>query len=817
MNSIGWNGARPIGRRALLAGTACLAIAASPPAAAQDESGEAIIVTGTRAGDRTHLDTPVPVDVLEGESLQDSGAVAGELGQAIANLAPSFNFPRQSNSGTSDHIRAGQLRGLSPDQTLVLLNGRRRHVSSVVNTETKIGRGTAAVDLNTIPLSAIRRVEILRDGAGAQYGSDAIAGVINVILDDDPTGVKFSATYGLHATDLAPVDDFITDGETLRLTGSAGVPIGTEGGFVRIGGEYLDRNATNRAGFDQVPFFVPQTPANLALQGERNYAEGDPETEGVALWVNGAVPVGTLELYTFGTFSERDTEGAFFFQYPDSDNNVREIYPEGFLPRTTGDDLDYGLSGGVRGEIVGWSVDFGLTHGRNRFTYGAVNSLNASLGPQSPTEFRSGTFRFSQSIANLDLSREVPTEFTHAPLRISGGVEYRQERFSSEAGDPSSFIAGPLDRAAGAQGAPGLTPADEARERRSVYSVYGNLSANVTEKLFVDLAARWESYSDARDVLSAKASAIHALSSAVNLRASVSSNARAPALGQIGFSDRTINFGTDRTRVLTRTLPVADPIAIALGADRLEPETSFNLTAGATARLAPGLSLTVDAFRIKVEDRITLSDRLFGPAIAAFLQGQQGGAGIQSVRFFTNAIDTRTHGLDAVLAYRARAAGGDLGLTAAFSWFETDITRFTPTPEALAAIDPALRLVGVEEINTIEEAAPRSKLVLSAEWKRGPLELTTRLSRFGSAVRVFNFGGGFEPRQRYGAEISVDGQVEYAVTPNLTLLAGGVNILDNYPDLSNDEINFFGNLPYDILSPIGVNGRYLYGGVRVRL
>lgn len=804
--------------RVLLLSSAVLAFTA-PAVAAQPgaDDDEAIIVTGTRSTDRTRLDTPVPVDVLGADSLQDSGAMANELGQAIANLAPSFNFPRQSNSGTSDHIRAGQLRGLSPDQTLVLVNNRRRHVSAVVNTETKIGRGTAAVDLNTIPLSAVRRVEILRDGAGAQYGSDAIAGVINVILDGDPHGVNLSATYGFHPTRLDPVDDFVSDGETLTLAGSVGVPLDREGGFLRIGGEYTERNATNRAGFDQIPFFVPQTPANLTLRGRRNYAEGDPDTESVALWVNGALPLDAVELYTFGTLSERDTEGAFFFQYPDSASNVAEIYPQGFLPRTTGDDLDYAVTGGARGELGGWRFDFGATHGRNRFTYGAVNSLNASFGPQSPTEFRSGSFRFSQTTANLDLSRELPTGFTHSPVSLAVGVEYRHERFSSSAGEPASFEAGTFDLAAGAQGAPGLTPADEAQERRNVYSLYAALSASVTPKLFVDLAARLESYSDAGEELSAKASAIYALTDAVSLRASVSNNARAPSLGQIGFSDRTINFGTDRTRVLTRTLPVADPIARALGAVPLEPETSLNLTAGVTARLASGLSLTVDAFRIEVEERITLSDRLFGPALAAFVQSRPGGDNIESVRFFTNAIDTRTHGVDVVLAHRSRLAGGDLGLTAAFSWFETAITDFATTPDPLLKIDPTLRLVGVEEVNTIEEAAPNSKLVLTAQWQRGPLDLLARVSRFGSAVRVFNFGGGFEPRQRYGAEISVDAQVEYALRLNLTLLAGGVNLLDNYPDRSSDEINFFGNLPYDILSPIGVNGRYVYAGVRVQL
>jgi iron complex outermembrane receptor protein len=800
----------------LLLGTTAAPSFAQDAAPVPPEDEEAIIVTGTRAQDRTRLDTPVPIDVFSARDLASTGAVANELGQAIATLAPSVNFPRQSNSGTSDHIRAAQLRGLSPDQVLVLVNGRRRHVSAVVNTETKIGRGTAAVDLNTIPLGAVRRVEILRDGAGAQYGSDAIAGVINIILDDRPSGIDASVNYGAHVTHNDAVDDDVVDGETLTLNASAGVPLGGAGGFARFGLEYVNRNATNRAGFDQLPFFIPQTAPNLALRGVRNYSEGDPTTESITGWFNSGLPLGAVELYAFGTLSERKTEGSFFFRYPDSSSNVPELFPQGVLPRTTGDDLNYSIAAGLRSEFLGWKADAGVTHGRNRFIYGAENSLNASLGPASPTRFRSGTFIFSQSVANLDLGRPLDLGLG-SPLTLALGAEYRRERFASRAGEPASFLAGPFELDAGAQGAPGLTPQDEAHERRHVYGIYADLSGDLGPRLFVDLAARLESYSDAGEEVTAKASAIYKLTPSVALRGSVSNNARAPALGQIGFSDRTINFGTNRTRVLTRTLPVADPIAVALGAEPLRPETSFNITAGVTARIAPGLDLTIDAFRIDVDDRITLSDRLFGPAIANFVQMQPGGAGTESVRFFTNAVDTRTRGVDAVLTYNRQFGGGSLNLSAAFSYAETDIRSFAQTPSALTSVDPSLRLVGPEEINTIEEAAPRSKLVVSGRWKREALEVSGRVSRFGSAVRVFNFGGGFEPRQRYGAELSVDGQVELAVTSQVRAQIGVVNLFDNYPDRSDDAINFFGNLPYDILSPIGINGRYLHAGLRFEL
>jgi iron complex outermembrane receptor protein len=263
-------------------------------------------------------------------------------------------------------------------------------------------------------------------------------------------------------------------------------------------------------------------------------------------------------------------------------------------------------------------------------------------------------------------------------------------------------------------------------------------------------------------------------------------------------------------------LPVDNTIARALGAQALNPETSVNLSLGATARLSGNLSLTIDVFRIEIDDRVTLSDRFFGPALEAFVQAQPGGAGIQSVRFFTNAIDTETEGVDVVLSYTRPLLDGELELSAAYTYAATGIARFAPTPAALTALDPGFALIGVEEINTIEEAAPNSKLIFSAAWSNETWRLSGRLSRYDSTVRVFNFGGGFEPRQEYSEEYQLDAEAEYRLSAHASIAFGGANVLDEYPDLSSSDINFFGNLPYDILSPIGVNGRYLYGRIRIQ-
>lgn len=774
---------------------------------------ETIIVTGTRARIRSLADSPVPVDIFGASQLQATGAVGGELGAALAAVAPSFGFPRQSNSGTSDHVRAGQLRGLNPDQLLVLVNGKRRHSSAVVNSETKIGRGTAAVDFNTIPLSAVKRIEVLRDGAGAQYGSDAIAGVVNVILDDAPTGGHASITVGGHVTDVAPTDNQVSDGQTVQFDGSFGFT--HKRGFARVGIDAISREATNRAGFDQFPFFIDPTPANLARKGKINYSEGDPATLGVNLWFNSEARFGDVTLYGFTTLGGRNTEGSLFYRYPDGFDNVASIYPNGFKPISTGKNLDFSGTNGLRGTFGGWDIDASLTSGLNRFTYGAKNSLNASLGTASPTTFKSGRYEFGQTALNLDATRAFTLGQGGPDWTVSAGAEWRHERFKSRRGDAASYAAGPLNLAIGAQGSPGLTPEDEAKISRDVGSLYVGASANVTKALFIDLAARAENFSDFGTEVTGKGAFLLRATDGLSLRGSVSNSIRAPGLQQIGFSDTTLNFGNNRALVRTRTLPVASPIAQALGAKKLEAEKSINYALGGSFSSQSAFSLTVDVFQIEIKDRITLSDRFFGDAIEAFVASRPGGAGTASVRFFTNAADTRTKGVDIIARQILDALGGRMTLELGGTWAETQITRLQATPAQLRAFDPTFRLVGVEEVNTIESAAPKSKIVGSVTWKGDKLSLLGRASYFGEATRVFNFGGGFEPSQTYSAETQVDVEGTYAFNDSVSVSLGASNLFDGYPDLSSDDINYFGNLPYDILSPIGINGRYLYGRVKV--
>ena len=772
--------------------------AAATDGAATDTGGndiEQIIVTGTRARNRTVLDSTVPVDVLTAQDLQAAGSLGGELGQALQVLLPSLNFPRQSNSGGADHVRAAQLRGLSPDQVLVLVNGKRRHTSALVNDSSKIGRGTAPVDFNSIPLNAIKRIEVLRDGAGAQYGSDAIAGVINIVLYDGSEGGEVSASYGGYHTHEDPIDKTLTDGQNVYTGARAGTRIGDDGGFVNGGVEYKHRNPTNRAGFDDF-----DDPAGV----NRNYGMGDGKARDVNLWFNGALPVAIGEVYSFATYNHRDTTGVDFFRYGDE---APDVYPDGFLPETLGENQDLAATAGLRGHFSApWGYDFSVTHGRNRFESAIRHTLNESLGSDSPLRFDTGDYELRQTTANLDLTRDLQFG-THSFLLAFGG-EYRYENYRTGAGDEASY------EGTGAAGGSGLRPGDTVNLDRNVGAVYLDLSGDLAEHLFIDVATRYERYDDAGGKLTGKLSGRYEFAPQLALRAAVSNNFRAPSLAQAGFERTTSNFGDGGDLVDIRVLAVNDPIARALGAKDLDPETSRNFSLGITGQLGDHFDYSLDVFHIDVDDRITLSTRIGGDEMEQYIDDNFGVAGIHDVNFFTNAADTRTNGGELVLNYHDQLYGGRLDLGTSYTYNKTRVRGTERTPAQLLAIQPDLgddALVGVEERNTLTDASPRDRLIFSADWRNPKWGLLGRLTRQGKTTRVFDFGDGFHPTQTYGARWQLDAEVEYHITTQLAIAVGGNNLTDNYPERSNDDINYGHNLPYDVLSPIGANGAYYYG------
>ncbi len=785
--------------------------AVKPPATAATAEEE-VVVTGTRSKGRTVLSTPVPVDVISSADLARSGALGGEFGQALQNLVPSFNFPRQSNSGSADIVRPAQLRGLSPDQVLVLVNGKRRHTTSVITTEAKTGRGTAAVDFNSLPANAIKRIEVLRDGAGAQYGSDAIAGVINVILDDAPTGVEIAASYGAHHTEFDPTRQTLTDGRTWILQGKIGLPIGEAGGFVRLGIEYKERGETNRAGFDQVPFW--EDPANVPLVGgKRNYRPGDGATKDLNLWFNAEAPIGSdITLYAFGTYNKRDAQGTGFFRYPVGSTNFLAVNPLGYRPVTTGDNQDLALTAGLRGEAGAWSWDASVNYGRNRFERGVKNTLNPSLGPTSPRSFFTGASELELFSLNADASHELDIGQAE-PALLSFGLEYRRENFQSFAGDPQSYAAGPFaappnSKDIGAQAGGGLRPSDTRKLDRSVFSAYADFSATFGS-LFAEVAARYENSSDYGDTVSGKAALRWAINEHFALRGSISNSYRAPSLVQIGFANSSTSFGAGGALTSVGTLTPDDPLARALGARDLKAESAVSWSVGATFNTDSGFRMTVDGYQIKVDDRITLSERIDATSAPLAVQPIFAARNITAANFFTNAVDTQTRGVDIVATQTLKDVwSGTLNLSAAFSYSETEVT-------AVRNLGP-VTVLGVEERNTLQGAAPKSKVILSADWTDDTWSALLRLTHYGSATRIFNFGGGFEPEQTYSGEFQLDAEFGWQVTENFNWYAGASNLLDAYPDRSSSDINYFGNFPYDVLSPIGMNGRYLYTGFRAK-
>jgi len=822
----------------LLIGAALAALASGGAAFAQDtqspagtEGGDEILVIGTRASNRTVTDSPVPVDVFSAEAVTQA-AQLGEVPEALATLVPSFNFPRQSNSGAGDTVRAAQLRGLSPDQTLVLVNGRRYHATSSPNIDTKIGRGTTPVDLNTLPANAISRVEVLRDGAGAQYGSDAIAGVINFGLDRLDHGGSVGVSWGLNLTDPSAIGQSIADGRTWVVDAKLGTKLGNAGGFLTVGGDYIAQQGTNRAGFDEGGQFLSNgsytDPRNDRFFGQRLFKVGDPRVRAGHLWYNAELPVGDLTLYSYGIGNIRRAEGANFFRWPvivDGNGNdyAAPAQPNGlngFRPVSVVNNRDVSVTFGGKGDVHGWTLDGSVTYGSNWIDYRLRDSINYSLGAASPNKFLLSKLRSDQLVANLDASAEFDPGLA-GPITVATGIEYRHEHWQSTAGDLASYQVGPLADPAslglqpGAQAGPGLTPEDARSVSRDVIAGYIEVSAQPVKAVFVDFAGRVEHYSDAGTSGAGKGAIRWELTPAIALRGSISNSFRAPTLGQIGISTTGLSFGAGGQLRRIATLPVDSPAAEALGSQRLRPETSFNLSAGVVLTPLSGLRITADAFRILIDNRITLSERFDLTSLSDAQRTALNLSTYDAINFFTNAVDLKAQGVEVVADYRTLFAGGRLNLNAGYSYAQNDIRRIAPAPVQLAQNGITGGLIGQEERNTLTTAAPRTKLILTGDWQGERFGGLVRATRFGSVTRVFDFGGGFVPTQVNPAQWSVDLEARVTVVKSVTFAVGAENLLDNYPDPSIPDINGAGNLAYDILSPIGVNGRFFYARARI--
>jgi iron complex outermembrane receptor protein len=780
---------------------------------------EALAVVGTRGEARTVTESPVPIDVLAASDIVSTGRT--ETNQILQMLAPSFNFPRPSISDGSDHVRPATLRGLGPDQVLVLINGKRRHNSALVNVNGTVGRGSTGVDLNAIPASMIERIEVLRDGAAAQYGSDAIAGVINVVLKGSSPG-EASGTFGQTAEG---------DGQVAHLAANAGSVFGQQNYF-HAGVEYRNRGFTNRAGIDPRAQYFAGDPKN-DLPKRVTLRLGDADTKDVLGMFNGSFTTqGGIEFYTFGGASNRDGSSAANWRLPNGNNTVRALWPDGFLPLIHTEIWDLSAAVGAKGLARGWQWDASTVFGRNTLHYDVNNSNNASMGASSPRDFDAGELGFSQSTTNLDLFRSFILGGS-VTLRTAAGAEFRVDRYEITAGDDASWIDGKqkiLDGpnagstttlpAPGAQGFPGFRPADEQDESRNNYGVYVDLESDLTKQLLVGLAGRFEDYSDFGSTTTGKLTARFAVTPQVALRGAINTGFRAPSLGQSFFSSTATNLVAGQFLEI-RTFPVGSAGAAALGAKPLKPEKSVNGSFGVTFDPTSRFSLSVDYYDIKINDRIVFSENFIGAAIQQQLAAI-GLTGVTGARYFTNAIDTHTRGVDAVVNYGLDfRSTGLLRLTGGYNHNKTEVTDRIPTPPELTGFDEAL--FGRAEQGRIEQAQPRDNLLLSANYTRGPLGAVLRSQRFGEVTNIQpKLSANQPPDQTFAAKWVTDVSASYHLLRRATFSVGADNVFDIYPDRQSDNgdltRNYAGNAnfgmnPYSGISPFGFNGRFFWAKV----
>jgi len=786
------------------------------------------VVLGTRAAQRTVLNSPVPIDVLTPTEIRQTGAV--ETSQIIQLLAPSFNFPRPAVADGTDHIRPSTLRGLGPDQVLVLLNGKRRHTTALVNVNGTIGRGSTGVDLNAIPASAIDRIEILRDGAAAQYGSDAIAGVINVILKSDAS-TDLEATLGQNYTTLEALGykEKLRDGDVSAFAGNTGALFGTDG-FVHVTGQVAHRGSTNRSLPDTRVQYFPGDPklTDPAYLNQIHFRQGDAIVNDLGFFANAGLPTfaNGAQVYGFAGIGHRDGQGAGNWRLPNGDNTVRAIHPNGFLPYINSTVRDMSGTVGVKGKLRGWQYDLSGGYGGNKFDFDITNSNNSTLGTASPTEFYAGTLKFGQAVANLDFVRGFPITAFATPLSVAIGAEARRESYGIEAGEPDSYrdggflvLDGPrvgFPTIPGSQVFAGFQPGDADDHSRTNYAAYVDFETNPFERLQVGLAGRSERYSDFGSATIGKVSARLELFRGVAIRSAYNTGFRAPSLGQSFFSSTATNFlnlGAGLVPVEIRTLPVASGAAVALGAQPLRAEKSKNFGLGLSLAPVPSFSLTADYYHIRIDDRIVFSGNFTGAAMTNFLTAQ-GFPGVGSARFFTNAIDTRTNGIDVVGRYSFDfRSAGITRFTGGYNHTGTVVKNVDPTPAALAAVSASVLFDRLER-SRIEEGQPHETISLTLDHTIRSFNATVRTTKFGEV----GTRGLTNPLldQKYGAKWVTDANISLPITRMFRFTLGANNIGDVYPDENIALNNNSGIFPYSATgpTPFGYNGRFVYARLR---
>ncbi|MCY3698957.1 MAG: TonB-dependent receptor [Gemmatimonadetes bacterium] len=816
-----------------LAAAAVAVLASTGPAAAQEPPDTVVVVqelevvVGSRAGVADPATLPVPVDIYGAEEIARLGEV--DLAEVLGRIAPSFNSTRLS-AGDGAALHVATLRGMNGDQVLVLVNGKRRHGVAFAKVLAVSGQGTTGTDLRAIPVHAIERIEVLREGAASQYGSDAIAGVINIVLKDDASGVSASTFLGRTSRG---------DGMRLFTSANAGVPLGD--GFFNITMEVARQEVTNRAGaaptcFGPDPSYGPCADGGKVIQLQRN---GEPDYTGAGFMANAAIPVGeSAELYAFGGYSAREAVSDGLYRKADwVPRSVSYVYPDGFFPIEESDLMDKSAVAGLRGDVGEWSGDLSLGFGHGRFAFGAANSINPSYAAEflagnpgadgasiaanaGPRNTFSGGLNVRQWTLNADATRELEVGSTPAFLAVGGA--FRRDSYWMEAGDRASWACGPSDTpgsfpaahhqndgtvyaSCGIQGYPGYSPtsASLSEQDRNSVGAYADMELRSPSGRTLGGALRFEHYTDAGSSLTGKlAGRVGLGETGAALRAAVSTGFRAPRLPQRGFN--TIGFvGGSEGLVSAGFLPEGDPIACSdFGACSLDHETSLSFTGGLVYSTDAGLLVTADYYRVAVRDAIALT-RSLDPSHGLRPGAQFQGRPVDAVAFWTNAIDTRTQGLDVAATWRFR--GMDWGAADLSASLHRNSTKITANRNE--------DFIGDTQRTLIEDAQPGQRIGVSADvrFARG-FGARFGLNRIGSITTPFIF----EENVTIDAATIADLEVSFRVGDRIRVGVGANNLLDRLPNrLPDDAVAQLWTMEYPSESPYGVAGRLWY--VRVNL
>jgi len=799
------------------------------------------VVVGSRARHTAAEELAVPVDVIG--STEIARVATTETNQILQELAPSVSFPRQSVSDASDIVRPFTMRGLNPDHSLVLLNGIRRHRTALVHIyNAGMGAGGSGVDLNTIPASSIERMEVLRDGAAAQYGSDAIAGVVNVVLRDGEFTPFVNGEFGRHIT-----GDYPDDGNLYSLNGGWGLKVGR--GTLGIFGEYRNRRPTNRAGADPEDQIVPGdgdvvdengkvVVKNNAVE-QPNHHWGDGVEEDALSMLNFRLPVGggQTELYAFGGYSHRNGTGNGYRRYGLSERNWPSIYPLGYLPQFDGKATDWSAASGLRGLAGVWQWDAGLSYGYNNFDYDLSSTMNVSLGPcldtpcapgldgilgnaddpgiPNKTDIYAGSLRLSEFIGNVNFSRQLEVGL-RSPMNLALGAQFRRETYEIVAGELASYVqGGHLDvngdiAPAGSQVFSGFQPGFAGSHARTNVGLYADLESELAKWFLVNVAGRFESYSDFGERLTGKVALRWQPTTRVTLRTALSTGFRAPALSQSWYASIATNFANDGSGTLVPyevgIFPVDHPASVALGAKPLKDETSVNVSGGLAVSPSDAVTLTLDGFYIKVNDRIMLTNELSGDDVTAILAAA--GVDARAARYFTNALDTESKGMDLTANWRKPLGSGRIDINGYLNFTRNHIVALRVPPEIANTdatfFDPYLEGGTI----AIEKERPEWRAGVSAIRSGIKWDWMAKASYYGSFQSAL-FGYSESTLQTYGGKTVVDAELGFRFTPTMRMALGGRNLFDTYPDRMSVD-NGFGLFMHPPGSPFGYNGRFMY-------